>query len=55
MINPLSHITSLMRQGFYPGYDAVLVRPGYVLGLTLVLFLLGLIGLTSRRKEIIFQ
>ncbi|WP_114287777.1 ABC transporter permease [Candidatus Halocynthiibacter alkanivorans] len=55
MINPLSHITSLMRQGFYPGYDAVLVRPGYVLGLALVLFLLGLIGLNSRRKEIIFQ
>jgi len=43
--NPIIHIVGLLRAGFYPVYDAAHVSPGYVLGVTLALWLAGLAGL----------
>jgi capsular polysaccharide transport system permease protein len=41
--NPLLHIVSKMRSGFYPMYDASYVSPAYVGGVTLILMALGLL------------
>jgi capsular polysaccharide transport system permease protein len=39
--NPLLHAVGLMRSGFYGGYDAYYVSPGYVLTIAGTSFLLG--------------
>lgn len=43
--NPIIHIVAYLRQGFYPVYDASHASPAYVLGISAVLILTGLIGL----------
>ncbi len=40
--NPLVHLVGLMRSGIYPTYDASYVSLTYVLGLSAILFLVGL-------------
>ena len=40
--NPLVHIVGLMRAGIYATYDAHYATPAYVLGISLVLFMIGL-------------
>ena len=39
--NPLLHAVGLMRSGFYGGYDAYYVSPGYVLTIAGTSFLIG--------------
>lgn len=41
MLNPLAHMTSEMRRGFYGTYDAVLVNPAYVYAWALGLSVAG--------------
>ena len=43
--NPLMHVTSEMRGGFYPDYEAGFVAPAFVFGVAAVCGLLGLIFL----------
>ncbi|WP_245190977.1 ABC transporter permease [Jannaschia formosa] len=51
--NPLVHVTSEMRAGFYVGYDAAYVDPGYVFGLSLVLGLTGLVFLKRYHRDML--
>jgi len=51
--NPLIHITSEMRAGFYVGYDAVYVDPGFVFGVSLVLGLTGLVFLRRYHRDML--
>jgi capsular polysaccharide transport system permease protein len=53
MINPLAHITSEMRKGFFGTYDAVHVRPGYVFTISAVLIILGLLLLLRNHKDLL--
>jgi capsular polysaccharide transport system permease protein len=53
MFNPLAHITTQMRSGFYATYDATLVSPVYVFGLCLVLTVPGLFLLQRHHKFIL--
>lgn len=51
--NPLVHITSEMRRGFYPTYDPHVVYEPYVLGIALVTTLLGLVFLSRYYRDIL--
>jgi len=51
--NPLIHVTGSMRSAFYGGYEATYVSPLYVFGLSLVLFVLGLVFLRRYHRDII--
>lgn len=51
--NPLFHITAEMRAGFYPGYDADFVDPGYVFLVGLIAGLTGLIFLHRYHRDIL--
>ena len=48
--NPLIHATGLMRSGFYSTYEAKYVSPMYVMGVSLVCLMLGLL-LASRYQN----
>lgn len=50
--NPLVHVTGEMRGGFYPGYPAAWVSPGYVLGLSLAATAVGLLFLRRYHHDI---
>lgn len=52
MINPVIHVTSEMRKGFFGTYEAVHVRPGYVFVISAVLIILGLLLLLRNHKEL---
>lgn len=52
--NPLLHITGLMRRGFYPTYTASYVSMLYVLLISLILLVLGLI-LMGRYHRVILN
>lgn len=49
-LNPLVHVTALMRGGLYPYYEASLAQPAYVLFWVLGLALLGLLALRRCRR-----
>ena len=51
--NPLIHVTGEMRKGFYATYDAAYVSPLYVLGVSLVTFVLGLVFLVRYHRDIL--
>ncbi|WP_458722371.1 ABC transporter permease [Shimia sp. W99] len=55
MLNPVAHITSEMRKGFYATYDAVYVRPTYVFLVALVLAIFGLLFLLKNHKDIVLK
>lgn len=50
--NPLVHVTGEMRAGFYPTYDADYVSMTYVLGVSTICFLVGLIFLGRYHRDI---
>lgn len=51
--NPLMHVTAEMRAGFYVGYDAAYVDPGFVFLVALVLGLTGLIFLRRYHRDLL--
>jgi len=53
MLNPLAHITSEMRRGFYATYDAVHVDPLFVFSVSLGIGLAGLFLLGRFHKDIL--
>jgi capsular polysaccharide transport system permease protein len=53
LFNPLVHISSEMRRGFYPYYDGVHISHLYVYGLSLTLATIGLFLLKRYNKDIL--
>lgn len=53
LYNPLVHIVSEMRRGFYPYYDGVYVSYYYVYGVSLTLTLIGIFLLKRYSKDIL--
>lgn len=53
LYNPLVHVTSEMRAGFYPTYDARLVSPGYVYMIAITCFFFGMLLLNRYHKNIL--
>ena len=53
MLNPVAHMISQMRAGFYGSYDAVLVSEPYVYGVSLVLMALGMLLLHRYHRIIL--
>lgn len=51
--NPLVHVTSAMRRGFYPYYEASVMSPAYVLLFSLVLLVLGVVLLRALRGRML--
>lgn len=51
--NPLTHITGLMRQGFYPTYEATYASPVYVFSIAGVVLAFGLLLLGRHYRAII--
>lgn len=51
--NPLIHVVGLMRRGFYPGYDASYVSVGYVLGVSGVCAMIGLVFLRRYHRDLL--
>ncbi|MEL7381498.1 MAG: ABC transporter permease [Pseudomonadota bacterium] len=51
--NPLVHIVGQTRAAFYPAYDAAYISPTYVFGISLILFVLGLVFLSRYHREIV--
>jgi capsular polysaccharide transport system permease protein len=51
--NPLVHIVGITRSGFYPFYDAAYVSAAYVMLISLVLSVLGLLLLNRYHKDIL--
>lgn len=55
MWNPVAHVTSEMRKGFYATYDAVYVNPTYVFSVSLVLGVFGMLFLIRFHKDIVLR
>ncbi len=53
LYNPLVHIVSEMRRGFYPYYDGVYVSHYYVYGISILLTLTGIFLLKRYSKDIL--
>lgn len=51
--NPLVHVTGVMRQGFYPIYDAAYVSYAYVIGFALVPLSIGLLLIKALRGKLL--
>ena len=51
--NPLIHCVGMMRQGLYPTYAGDYLSPGYVIGVSVVLFVLGLMLLERNYKRLL--
>jgi capsular polysaccharide transport system permease protein len=51
--NPLVHVVGQMRRGFYPTYEGAYVSPGYVLGLSAVCLLAGLLLLGRYHRDLV--
>jgi capsular polysaccharide transport system permease protein len=51
--NPLMHISGIMREGFYPGYDADYVSVPYVIGVSLALLFIGVVLLGRYHRQIL--
>lgn len=52
MLNPLAHITTEMRKGFYTTYGGTYSDPTYVFIVALVMTVFGLVFLLRRHKDI---
>ncbi|MCQ0090541.1 ABC transporter permease [Roseovarius sp. M141] len=52
LYNPLVHVTSQMRKGFYPTYDAPYVEPLYVYTIAIIVGILGLLFLLRYHKDL---
>lgn len=55
MLNPLAHITSQFRKGFFATYDAVYVSPSYVFILSMILGIFGMLFLMKNHKDIVLK
>lgn len=53
--NPLVHVVSEVRSGFYHGYDPTYVSPAYVFGVALVAGVVGLLFLWRFHRDILEQ
>lgn len=53
--NPLIHITGMMRTGFYPMYNPQYISKAYVIYVSLILLILGLILLRRYHRDILNQ
>lgn len=53
--NPIVHAVGVMRQGFYPSYDATWASPLYVFGLSMICLFLGIVFLGRYHRDIINQ
>ena len=51
--NPLIHCVGMMRKGLYPTYAGDYLSPGYVVGVSVVLFVLGLMLLERNYKRLL--
>lgn len=51
--NPVLHLTGLMRKGFYPMYTASWISVPFVVGVSMVLLVLGLVLLQRYHKDIL--
>lgn len=51
--NPLVHVVGMMREGFYPTYDATYASPVYVLSIAMVSLVFGLLLLWRNHAEIL--
>ncbi len=51
--NPLVHVVAEMRRGYYPSYEADLVSPTYVFGLSAVCCVFGLVFLYRYNRDIL--
>lgn len=51
--NPLVHIVGTMRSGFYPSYDAPYVSVAYVMGVSLILTVIGLVFLRKYHRDLL--
>lgn len=51
--NPLIHVIGLMRRGFYTTYDAAYVSQGYVLGISAVCLVMGLVLLRRHQYTLL--
>ena len=55
MLNPMAHVISQFRKGFFATYDAVYVNPSYVFMFSLVLGMFGLLFLLKNHKDIMLK
>jgi capsular polysaccharide transport system permease protein len=55
MLNPLAHVTTMMRKGFYTTYPGSTASPSYVFIIALVLTVFGLVFLLRRHKDIMHR
>ena len=55
MLNPLAHITSQVRKGFFATYDAVHVAPSYVFIISLIMGIFGMLFLLKNHKDIVLK
>lgn len=51
--NPIVHVIGLMRRGFYATYDAAYVSPVFVVVVSGICMVLGLLGLTRSHRDIV--
>jgi capsular polysaccharide transport system permease protein len=51
--NPLTHVTGLMRTGFFPTYTAAYISPAYVIGISLTLLALGVVLMGRYHRDIL--
>ena len=51
--NPFTHVTALMRVGFYPTYEATFASPAYVVACAAVPFLLGVMLMRAMRGTLL--
>jgi capsular polysaccharide transport system permease protein len=55
MYNPVAHVVSQMRKGFFATYDAVYVNPTYVFLVSLVVGIFGMLFLLKNHKDIVLK
>jgi len=53
LLNPLAHMISQMRAGFYMTYDARLVSPTYVYAVSIICLFFGLLLLNRYHRDIL--
>lgn len=55
MLNPLAHVTTMMRKGFYTTYPGNEASPTYVFIIALILTVFGMVFLLRRHKDIMHR
>lgn len=51
--NPLMHVTGLIREGFYPSYEANFISLPYIIGSSLAMLFLGVVLLGRYHRQIL--